>query len=329
MTGDTGSNEAVEHVESAETAHESDSGLNIEEASSNIARDLFGTKEESEDEAPDTLDVEESVKEPKEPEPVRPAPKSWSKEQHDRWAKLDKDTQDYIELREKQALDGITQYKAEADRAKKFHETVAPFQEYLKSNGVDEYTAVRNLLHAQYLLTNGTTEERRAAYQRLGQNLGLLEDQNTQVDPTISALQAQVAQLGQVVTANQRRAYNEAHTQVSKEVEKFASDPSHPYFDELSDDIASFITNGASLQDAYDKAVWANPSTRQKEIARLQTEEKEKLKIKAKEEAEKARKATGANIRSRETRSAPTSTKGRTIEETMKETMREIRARQT
>jgi len=54
------------------------------------------------------------------------------------------------------------------------------------------------------------------------------------------------------------------------EVNAFASDPAHPFFDEVADDIVAFVRAGDSLSKAYEKAVWANPVTREKEIARQQ-----------------------------------------------------------
>jgi S1-C subfamily serine protease len=59
---------------------------------------------------------------------------------------------------------------------------------------------------------------------------------------------------------------------ITKEVNAFATDPAHPFFDEVSDDIIAILKTGASLAEAYEKAVWANPVTRQKEIARRQKE---------------------------------------------------------
>jgi hypothetical protein len=80
------------------------------------------------------------------------------------------------------------------------------------------------------------------------------------------------------------------------------------------------------LKDAYERAVYANPVTRQKEIARLQTEADTKLREKSKNEAEAARKAARTNVRSRDTRRTPTEPLG-TMDETMKSTLSEIRSR--
>lgn len=40
----------------------------------------------------------------------------------------------------------------------------------------------------------------------------------------------------------------------AKQVEAFASDPAHPYFDEVTDEVVRLIKKGMSLQEAYEKA---------------------------------------------------------------------------
>jgi hypothetical protein len=61
---------------------------------------------------------------------------------------------------------------------------------------------------------------------------------------------------------------------VVKEIDAFAADPAHPYFDELANDITKLFEAGLAkdLPEAYEKAVYANPTTRQKEIDRLTAE---------------------------------------------------------
>ena len=258
---------------------------------------------------------------------VRQAPKSWPKEMHEHWGKTDPKVQDYWETREKQMLDGLEQYKGDAGLGKTLKEVITPYKPILEAAGMDETTAVRSLLNAHYRLTQGTAEQRQAAYQELGKNLGLIQpDPNVQVDPQVRQLQEKLSAIESTITNSQQRALQETQAKVSKEVEAFASDAKHPYFDEVADDIVAMIQAGRSLEDAYEKAVWANPVTRQKEMTRLQTENEAKLKDKAKQEAEKARQAASTNVRGRETRRTPTEPKG-TMEDTMKETLREIKTR--
>ena len=107
---------------------------------------------------------------------------------------------------------------------------------------------------------------------------------------------------------------------------RFAADPAHEFFDEVSEQIVPLINSGYSLEDAYQNAIWLNPVTRQKEIDRAAKEAESKALEEAKKEAEKARKAKSANVRGRDTSRTPTEATG-TMEDTLRETFREIQNR--
>lgn len=51
---------------------------------------------------------------------------------------------------------------------------------------------------------------------------------------------------------------------VNAEIERFASDPKHPYFHNVRETMGHFMNTGqaASMDDAYEKACWANPEIR-------------------------------------------------------------------
>ena len=92
------------------------------------------------------------------------------------------------------------------------------------------------------------------------------------------------------------------------EVEQFAVEKDdkgnlkRPYFDEVAVDVATHIrvarANGKtiSLQEAYDRAVRANPATFEKLLAARDAEQKTKLETERKAQADAARKAAAANV---------------------------------
>ncbi|MGF6431487.1 hypothetical protein [Bradyrhizobium sp. CCBAU 21365] len=51
---------------------------------------------------------------------------------------------------------------------------------------------------------------------------------------------------------------------VNAEIERFASDPKHPYFHNVRETMGHLMNSGqaASMEDAYEKACWANPEIR-------------------------------------------------------------------
>lgn len=267
------------------------------------------------------------------PVTVKPAPKSWPKEMHDHWGKTPPEVQAYWETREKQMLDGLEQYKGSAQFGKSMHEVLTPYSHILQSQGIDAPRAVGALLQAHQRLTTGTLEQRRAAYDELGRNLGLPQAQAGEaaaaapmIDPRVQALEQQFSQIQQTLTAQQQQAVDAARAKASQDVEAFASDPKHAYFEECAADMLRFLQQGDSLQEAYDKAVWTNPVTREKQVQAHAQTELEKARERARLDALPKKKAAGVNVRGRETQRTPTEPLG-SMEDTLRETLTKIRAR--
>lgn len=262
---------------------------------------------------------------------VLPPPKSWKQEKHELWSKLPRDAQDYYVEREKQFLDGLEQYKGDAGFAKEFREVLTPYKPMLAAQGVSEKDAVGFLLNAHYQLTNGTAEERAAAFRKIGLDLGLIAEQAADpdappVDPAVKQLAAEVHALKEARTTEQQRVFRDHQVRADAETNAFYADPANAYINEVGHDMVPHVKMGLSLKEAYTKAVWGNPVTREKELARIQTEAAAKLKETATTEAEAARKATSTNVRTANVRRAPTEPAGKMFED-MNETLAKIKAR--
>jgi hypothetical protein len=149
----------------------------------------------------------------------------------------------------------------------------------------------------------------------------------TRVDPIVRQLQQELRQIQGQLTQGQQAAYEARSQQVANEVTSFANDEAHPYFDECSDEIVAQINAGLPLQEAYDRAVWANPVTRAKEIARQTAENEAKFKARAKEQATAAKITRKTNLNGRDTQRTPTAAKG-TLDEIMRDAYAQIQARE-
>lgn len=309
-----------------------ETGMNIEEAAAGIASDIFGPSEEPEvveSEEPEQQEQAEQVETmPAETVVVRAAPSSWAKEQHEHWAKMPREAQDYVELREKQMLEGLGQYKADATYGKQIRDVLAPHSQLLAAQGIDAPRAVQTLLSTHAKLSTASPADKLATILDIAKHYGvqLTPGEQAPANPELQYVKEKLTSLESALTAREQAELTQARSRVASEVEAFSSDPANPYFDEVAEDIVAMINIGMPLKDAYEKAVWANPVTRQKELARLQTEADAKTRETAKKEAEAARKAAGVNVRSRDTRRAPTEPLG-TMEDTMKSTLTAIRER--
>lgn len=304
----------------------SDTGLDIDSAAADIAAGLFN--DEPQERVTETAPQEEQTA-PQTVDEYAEPPKSWAKEYHEHWAKIDQKARGYVYQREKQMLDGLEQYKQYNDFGKQLKPIYEPYKAYLQENGLDEVKATQYLLAAQHRLATGDNETRRQLIMDLAKSYNIDLAVNAASSPQNPELAPLINQINGIQSALQRQ--TEAQNQqvrekVGQEVNAFASDPAHEYFDEVAEDVAKFIGLGMPLQDAYEKAVWANPVTRQKQIEKAQTEYFEKQKAKAKEEAEAAKKGKSTNVRSRDTGKAPTEPLG-SWDDTMKETLASIKAR--
>jgi hypothetical protein len=269
------------------------------------------------------------------PVTTRAVPASWPKEMHDYWGKTDPKVQEYWETREKQMMEGLNGYKAEADWAKNFRTALNPYTQTLKRLGVDEITAAKHLFNADHVLRYSPADQKRDYFMKLAKEYGVELNGATQapVDPAVQALQRQVEAMNQSLTAREQAEQQARLDEAAKQVEAFAADTEkHPYFGELHDHITQLILGmraagkQPSLQDAYDQAVWANPITRAKEIARVQTEHEAKLKENARLEALPKKKAADLNVKGRDTKRTPTEPMG-TMDDTLRKTYREIQER--
>mgnify|MGYP001814760913 CR=1 FL=1 len=296
-----------------------------------IAKDLFGVEpkdvppetdeaeveeeqEEESEEKAEEVEVEEEEKEP------RPAPQSWKKEMHELWDSLDDGAKDYIELREDQMKKGLEKDRNDAELGRTMRDVFAPYEKMLEAKGISHDVAVSRLMATHYKLATANPEQKKQILDYLAKSYGVTDEN---VDPNIRQLQNEIHQLRGQLNAGQQRSLQEAKDKIHTQVEAFASE--HPYFDDLSEEIAAQIRAGHELDDAYRIAYRASHFY-DKDIEKKQKESEKTSKEAKKKEAEKAAKAKSANVRGRDTEKAPTAPKG-TMEDTMRDVYRKIQSR--
>ena len=263
-------------------------------------------------------------------------PQSWKKDMAPVWEKMPAEAQKYYVEREQQMLRGLDTYKADAEYGRGFKDVVTPYMPIIEQQGLQPAQAVQYLLNAHAMLSNPQTAA--DAFVKMAERYGVdltgMQEQIAQrqaagpLPPEVRALQQQVQELSGVLTSQQRERYEQTKQATATEVETFASNPANPYFDECADHICQLLKANPQLplKDAYDQAVWANPVTRAKELARIGKEQETAARKKAQEAAQQARRATSANIRGRDSVRAPTEPAG-TMDETLRETLAEIHSR--
>lgn len=253
-------------------------------------------------------------------------PKSWKKETQAEWQKLPESLRAEVYRREEDFHKGIQHYKQFSDIGTSLHKVIEPYGQMIMQAGHTAPALIGDLLSMQKIMTTGSKQERASMAMQILQHTGVsLEElqqlpQQPAMDPNIAALIQEVQTLkGQLTSQSQQREQAELQD-VNAEVEKFRTDGKHEHFGSVALDMSALLAQGraSDLQDAYDKAVWANPETREKQLQK----HKQELARKQADEAAAARKAAGANVARRGT--PPVPVKPGTMDDTIRQTYRRL-----
>jgi hypothetical protein len=318
------------------------SDFDIEAASDSIGEELFGKKEVKDDpkpKEPKKEKVEPEVKaekaepkteeKPEEKPPVddHPLPASWKKDMKATWDSLPKEAKAYVIQREEQMKGGLVKDREDAEIGRFMRDTVKPYEAIMRQNGENPGTVVKNMMNAHYTLKTAPLEQKKQIFQKLAESYGIKFDgqgQSQEIDPIVKNLTNELNSIKSYLSSSQEATLQAAKTKVTSEVDAFAND--HPYFDDVAEEIAVFVKEGATLQQAYDKAIWANSLTRQKELDRLQQERDKKTKEETEKKIAEAKKAKAVNVKTRDTGRTPTAPTG-SMFDTIDEVYRDIKQR--
>lgn len=269
------------------------------------------------------------------------APKTWNKDELATWATIPPEIQKQIapivQRREEDFMRGISQYKERAEIGTRYEQVVDPYRAALAAEKIDPVGLFSSFAANHYLLSRGTPEQKIELAANLISGYGIDFGQlatfiGTQdyspPDPEIVALRKEIADLRGGFDGQRTAALEGQRTAISAEVDAFAKDPQHSYFEDVADDMTRLINAGSatSLKDAYDKAVWANPATRQKELDRLEAEKVTAREAAEKERLDKRRRSMGADVTANPTERSGTVPLG-SMDDTLNEVARSISER--
>lgn len=263
------------------------------------------------------------------------APKTWKPEEAATWASIPKVAQDAIARREEDMFRGLEQYKGAANFGNTVQKTLEPYMPMLKAQGIDPVSNIKSLMDMHYYIATGDAATKLAMLQQIERDykitrtdLGAVQENASYADPEVSALRAELQQLKSGQASLQEARQQETQAKVQSEVDAFVADPANVYFQEVGEEVARLLgmDKQLSLAKAYETAVWANPVTRAKEIARQDVEKQAKAAGEAKKKLADVQRATAGNLRIQPKAGAATLPLG-TMEDTMQETLRSIKSR--
>jgi len=247
-------------------------------------------------------------------------PASWRPEAKAEFDKLSPVVQAEVVKREEDILRGIGEYKAAATFGQAVDKAIQPYVPVLRQYGIDPIRHVGELFDIHQRLAMGSPEVKQATLATLARNFGIQlpaeqsSEDSPYMDPEVKTLRTQVEQLQslhqQLVHQQTQRERQQAEVQQNRivgelksELNTFAADPEHAFFDEVANDMAILIQSGraSSLKQAYDLAVRMTPATMEKEALRLQAKQASKklgTNGAAVAKTTAARNATGVNVKS-------------------------------
>lgn len=232
---------------------------------------------------------------------VEDAPQSLSPAAKAKWAALDPDLRQEWSKREADIHKMMTSGDGELQMGRKLKEVITPYMAVIQSAGFTPETAIQGLLNTDYKLRSSSPAEKAQMVQTIikqyGVDMSLAQDMQQQEgqDPTIAALQQQIAQLQQMANPEaiyQKFTEKSESEKINTEVRAFASDPANKYYEQVKPLMAALLGSGTSqsMKEAYDAACKAHPTV----SSMLEAEKSVSLKAKQAEEIAGKRKAAAS-----------------------------------
>jgi len=245
------------------------------------------------------------------------APASWRPEAKAAFETLPPVVKQEVLKREEDILRGIGEYKAAATFGQSIDRAIAPYVPLLRQHNIDPTVHIGQLMGIHKTLAVGSPEEKLNVFSKLARdfnvNLGQLPnpEDSPYVDPEVAHLRTQISQLQSIQqqlldqqTERQQQQVQQIRSQLSQEMNAFAADPEHAFFDEVASDMALLIKSGraTSLKQAYDMALRMSPEVSEKESLRIAAKAAPQKQVQPGAVAAKttaARNATGVNVRAK------------------------------
>lgn len=235
-----------------------------------------------------------------------------------KFANLDPDVRDAFVTLEDSVQKAKAEWGGKGQRLNRFDEVIGPHLPRWQMAGLDEISGIQSLLAAQTLLdqnpVNGLVQIARSyglTPAHLAQAFGLSQasapnqgaegqqaptgspDFSAALQQHLSPLVTQVQTLQQQLSQSQQAGEAAKLAEAQSTIEAFAADPKNMYFHNVQDAVYRMISadrqagGSMTLQQAYDGAVWADPTIRPHLLA-------DQAKATAAEQARAAAEATKA-----------------------------------
>jgi hypothetical protein len=279
------------------------------------------------------------------------APSSWKPAIREEWGKLSENVRAEIQRREQDYQNGQAQLLPDATMGKQMRAVIEPYRMLIDAEGSTPDRAVADLLRTAATLRIGSQQEKLNALLGVVRDYGIdlpaLVQQRMQQTGNPQAPQAQQAQqfrdprvdqmLREQAQERQQREQQyqtEMGTTVTAWMDAVdaSGQPVRPYIGDVINEMSVLVaqlkqsnpslTHVQALDEAYERAIWANPEIRQVLQSKQQTEREQQLRSANQTRVADARRAASVNVPRRASTPAP-GKPGR-LEDTINETARAL-----
>lgn len=251
---------------------------------------------------PDEVPANESKPAP--PVTTREMPVSWKSRPFEKvWSSLTPDAQDAILTREAEANTGFEKFRAKYEPYEGIDQVFAPRASLLQKYNMTPTQAVDRLLQAQEALERDPVNGIATLARQYGIDLTRLNAGQPQrpVDPQTNYVMQELQALKAKEAQREAAALADQESSLKAEIAAFERSEGLEFLADVRADMAAILakdfaqgdTTQAVLRDAYEKAVWQNPTTRARA---LEKESEKRMKQQQAEEQKKAA-ASGLNVR--------------------------------
>lgn len=248
--------------------------------------------------------------------PADAPPAGWTAEGKVEWTKLSPAVKAAVIKRETEISNGGRQW---SDEKRRYEAVLSPVVQSASRRGLSTEEGIQRLMNAQDHLDR----DPRGAIAWLAKSYGVdlatlagnvsASDASRETPPTLPNIEALVRQaVNPILAPIQERWQAEQQRQqesVVSFVTNFATSPGHEHFDAVESELKALIphiqaanpgmTHDKVLQEAYDRAVYANPSTRKAVMDAQAVAAEEKRRAEAQSHAKNARLAASSVTGSR------------------------------
>ena len=217
-----------------------------------------------------------------------------------KWATLSRDVQEAWAQREEEVHKGFTKFDEERVFGKQIKNVVAPYEAMIRAEGGTPDKAIAELLNTAYLLRTASPQQKGQLIwqvaRQFGADMSIAQQGAQQVPPFLQQLQQELQQVKGTLAQREALQKQQEQEGLNSQIQAFSADPQHVHFEKVKPVMAALLSAGTAkdLQDAYDKAVYADPEIRSTLLQQQQAEAEAKRVADQKAKAEAARKAAGS-----------------------------------